>query len=289
MDNPRWNSVRENLNLVGVVIAIAIPTYLQFANPPQPAIVFGIIVASIITVFVLKKIVENHFIEAILRRLGWIKKYWQIIVGLSVLVFMCYVVYSNTRSLITTILILLQASALILLTVNYFREPVVNKGKSVVRTLVASEKGIGHFSTSESFDDMTSSVECEPKSRFWVDIPGSKWIWIKTKPDPQDVLQNHVVWHRHNFTITREVAKSLKQGDIIFAVDNAVDIWINLKHIGHFDGHSEAKSINITNWLQIGKNDLKMKIVNWGSESSTPENNPAGIIYRVDVRYQGKA
>ena len=145
---------------------------------------------------------------------------------------------------------------------------------------IVSGSGTFVYGTSTPYGG--NSVECyngfptwTPSSQFL----GAQWIWDSyyvTNPD-----QDEYCHFLHEFFVPGKVASaSLK-----IASDNQLWLQINNNNFGEIpDSYSSPLSLNVTDYVQTGKNVLNAMVKNLGSGGG-PTINPAGLIYCLVVSY----
>lgn len=114
----------------------------------------------------------------------------------------------------------------------------------------------------------------------WMDsVPFAKWIWVSKKvSDPV---------HSRTITFLKDVYldKVPSSATIELAADNAYEVRINdsivARKISEHNYESTA-SYPVTN-LKVGLNKIKITVQNFGLAGSTPETNPAGLLYWLDI------
>ena len=124
----------------------------------------------------------------------------------------------------------------------------------------------------------------------WATIPGATWIWNTTYVDDPLLDQNFTFVRTFNWN------GAVGAATLQLAADNHVDVYLN--NIQVYSSHIEnnynpTQTINLvpSNALLNGTNILKIKIENLNFSPSspgwipqTPQDNPGGVIYRLDIQ-----
>ncbi|HEV7424396.1 MAG TPA: hypothetical protein VGO21_04375 [Candidatus Paceibacterota bacterium] len=117
-------------------------------------------------------------------------------------------------------------------------------------------------------------------------IPGATWIWSTYKV--VNPLVNTTVRFQKDFNITDS---NISSATLYFAADNGFKVTLNGAFLFQSDqnGVDSAfikelqKTVNITSQAHTGSNTIIFEITNFGSPGTTPESNPAGLLYKIDV------
>jgi len=130
-------------------------------------------------------------------------------------------------------------------------------------------------------------VNFKPAAPAWVapfwkaQIPGATWIWTTTKvADPAN--DAHAEF-RQPFAVDDPTKVT---ATLMVAADNAVVCWINNTIVASgmvADNYSAAKVVSVKAALQPGQNLLRCQVISFGVPDSTPESNPAGLSFRLEI------
>lgn len=131
----------------------------------------------------------------------------------------------------------------------------------------------------------SNPVLCNPIHGEWEvgvrDIEGAKWVWIKEKPSDVEAQRGQTVWHQLTFDIGEG---RIESAILILMVDDFVSLSINGKNYSRTVNMKEhVVKIDLTSYICTGLNEILMAIENAAHPSSTPESNPTGIIYRLEI------
>jgi len=122
-------------------------------------------------------------------------------------------------------------------------------------------------------------------SRWTASIPGATWIW-KTflVPDPLNE-ENQSFYKSFNLAVTS--TSTIVSASLTVAADNSYSVYVNSTKVGEdqteFNYFDEDKEVfNVLSNLVDGSNTISFDVKNWAS-SSTPQDNPAGLLYKLDI------
>jgi hypothetical protein len=124
----------------------------------------------------------------------------------------------------------------------------------------------------------TKSVLCNPVHHRWNFIQGAKWVWIRERPTDEEAQRGQTVWHRLIFTVATTQVRTAR---LTFYVDDFATLYINEKLAK--ERSRNKVEVDITEYLQSGRNEMLVQIENSPIRESTGVSNPSGIIYRLDV------
>ncbi|MFN4227083.1 MAG: N-acetylmuramoyl-L-alanine amidase [Candidatus Ratteibacteria bacterium] len=117
----------------------------------------------------------------------------------------------------------------------------------------------------------------------WVRIPSAKWIWRSCLVGSQTEECTIV----KEFKIPGDITKAM----LYVASDNECDVWINDTYVGNTSPweYTQVTIIDVKDVLKTGDNVIKL----WGRNrywfpEAGPYVNPAGIIYKLVIRYVAK-
>lgn len=130
-----------------------------------------------------------------------------------------------------------------------------------------------------------NAVHTYDKNPLWeVTIPGAKWIWST------EFVQNPAA--TSTATIKKDFAllNTPKTGGVAtlrVSADNMFKVYVNGTLVGdqsNDQGYSAAnyKTYNVQSYLQKGNNKIEFKVTNTPM-GNDPKQNPAGLLYRLDV------
>jgi len=114
----------------------------------------------------------------------------------------------------------------------------------------------------------------------WTSIAGADWIWATLHVDEPSVNQTYSFKKAFDIVGTPSIA------ELSIAVDDNLKAKINNSMVyeaSSGDNFSSATSIDIVQNVREGMNNLSFVVQNAGAVGSTPESNPAGLIYKIVI------
>jgi len=158
--------------------------------------------------------------------------------------------------------------------------------KAPVQALtISSGKEKGGFSSARD-GPWTKSVACDPSYHpGWSAIEGAEWVWIKERPSDQEAQKGQVVWHRVEFEISPRQWGLCKTAVLRLMVDDFADIYLNGRSVGDKIAiEQNIVVLDVKDYLRPGTNLMEVRVENRAFPQKTALDNPAGIIYRLDIR-----
>ena len=138
--------------------------------------------------------------------------------------------------------------------------------------------GSGQF---PDFTDFKPAVAALIGIKWTAKIAGATWIWVSYKVG--DPTKNQDTEYRKEFNVVNSTEVS---ATLIVAADNSLVCWVNSKLVVSsltFNNFTQEKTVDVKSALIVGKNLLRCQVTNSGIADSTPENNPAGLAFRLEV------
>jgi len=118
-------------------------------------------------------------------------------------------------------------------------------------------------------------------------IPGATWIWSS------HLVLDPSVDETVTFTRSFDLPSVPLNGSLVIAADNSYTVALNGNPIGgdnteynYFDG--EKDTYNVLSGLHVGANTLSFTVKNWAQVGSSPQLNPAGLLYGLHVALDGE-
>lgn len=111
-------------------------------------------------------------------------------------------------------------------------------------------------------------------------IPGATWIW-KTYY-VENPTQDEIYTFRKKFTWNGTVSSAT----LDLATDNSHKVYLNGTLVAQgFDSfrNTTQKQYNVTGAIRQGENILDIEVKNWALANSTPQTNPAGLLYKLRI------
>lgn len=134
----------------------------------------------------------------------------------------------------------------------------------------------------------TFAVVLSPTHLAWdADVDGSsdsaKWIWSENPVLPADTLVDTTKTFIKNFNIPGTPIG----GTLNIAADNFYTVWVNGTQVGaelvdenNFQIGTQD-SYDVSSLLVSGSNEIKIEATNKGVDGSSPESNPAGLMFAL--------
>jgi len=114
----------------------------------------------------------------------------------------------------------------------------------------------------------------------WTTIDSANWIW-KTY-----LIENPTQGETYKFSKSFNIVGTVSSATLKLAADNTYKVWINDVLVGQdlteFN-YTHVSEYNVADKLQSGTNVIKFEVMNMALADSTPETNPAGLLYRLEI------
>ena len=118
-------------------------------------------------------------------------------------------------------------------------------------------------------------------------IPGATWIWATDPVLPEDATTDVTYTFEKSFDWNGPIPSATITFSV--AADNHYEVYVN-NHLVAADVNDNNFAVAdtlspalITPWLISGANTIKFVVKNKGVPGSTPENNPAGLLYKLTI------
>jgi hypothetical protein len=137
--------------------------------------------------------------------------------------------------------------------------------------------------TSNTVSTGGNAVATFVPSTWTVTIPGATWIWNAFHV--ADPAEGETV----TFTKTINVTGNPTSASIVIGADDNYEASLNGTQFGadsafnNFSAGNED-TYNLTSLLHTGNNTLSITVHNLATGDIDPENNPAGLLYKLDVK-----
>jgi len=183
--------------------------------------------------------------------------------------------------IIPAILIVLFAGALALAKTGHF-EPLANflniKADVGVQPVPNPCDVTVVSDTSNKVDQLLTAVNAYKSPSWTSSIPGASWIWVSEK------VQNPAINETHSFTKQFEWKGSTVSSAILqVASDNNYKVYINGAQVKSGENFTSYDEVSVTSQIKSGTNEIRVEVTNIGIPNSTPEGNPAGLLYKLNV------
>ncbi len=128
------------------------------------------------------------------------------------------------------------------------------------------------------------SVVVDPQNVGWTgQIADTDWIWIASATSDADALNGATYTFTRHFTITGTPLDS----QLEMSSDNGYSIKVNNilidANADEFNYHTTHNFSIPAGDLHTGDNVITFEITNMALEDGTPDNNPGGLTYKLDV------
>ncbi len=130
-------------------------------------------------------------------------------------------------------------------------------------------------------DGSPAALVATPYNGRWTAaIPGATWIWSSP------AVENPSINESSTFTKTFAIADPLASTTLTINADNGYVVWINGIQVANNQNEvnysaSDTAMFDIAPMLHAGTNTFTATVTNFGIPSSTPQDNPAGLLYGV--------
>lgn len=128
---------------------------------------------------------------------------------------------------------------------------------------------------------------CEA-SDTWRGIKGSMWVWIRERI----TLAEARTGSQHGFRLRFDIppgTKSLPRAELFIRAADVCRVTVNdvgLKQEYGGAEYPEPFIINCDDYLKEGPNVIHFEVINYADpDAAAPEDNPAGLIYRLHLEY----
>jgi uncharacterized repeat protein (TIGR01451 family) len=115
---------------------------------------------------------------------------------------------------------------------------------------------------------------------LWTSITGSSWIW------KSQYIENPTQNETYNFSKDFNVVGTISSATLTLATDNSYKVWLNNVLLGENAGehnYEATVSYDVTNKIINGTNTIRFEVTNLGLPNSTPQSNPAGLLYKLKI------
>lgn len=130
---------------------------------------------------------------------------------------------------------------------------------------------------------------CQMNSQ-WRALKGSQWIWTRESVTLEEAKTGAQKRFRVKFNIPLKNAGSILRADLFIRSDDSCRIAVNDVGLVQQYGGAEYPDpfmLDIGKHVNVGDNDIVFEVNNFAKPTATaPEDNPAGLIYRLHVEYR---
>jgi hypothetical protein len=115
---------------------------------------------------------------------------------------------------------------------------------------------------------------------YWPTIEGA--AWISTSYYVEDPVSESWRQFKRTFCIPGHVVSA----SINITADDAYQLYVNGKLVGSACSYWDTEKYDVTSVLRCGQNSINVVVQNGAADGSTWDNNPTGLIYRIDITYR---
>lgn len=111
-------------------------------------------------------------------------------------------------------------------------------------------------------------------------IPGATWIWGDNPVIDSTVNETQTFVSKFGFV------GSITSATLAVASDNSHSATLNTVAAGASaveNNFQSVKQYDVTSLIAQGNNELSIAVMNWALDGSTPENNPAGLLFKLTI------
>ncbi len=113
-------------------------------------------------------------------------------------------------------------------------------------------------------------------------VPGAAWVW--KAPLVQQPHCDETATIEGKFTLP-DTAK-VESAELLLAADNQAEFFLNGSCVARHGGFDQAKSFHVAGAVKAGANTLKVVVKNFGLARSTAHSNPAGVLFKLTVKFK---
>ncbi len=124
----------------------------------------------------------------------------------------------------------------------------------------------------------------------WRSMKGSQWVWVEESVTLEEAKTGSRNKLRAQFDVPTHGPGNIIRAELFLRSDDNCRISINNNEQAASYGGAEYPDpfiVDIASMLKPGKNSLQFEVNNFAKPTSqSPEDNPAGLIYRLHIEYQ---
>ena len=163
-----------------------------------------------------------------------------------------------------------------------------NGDSSNIKTLLlVSGPETEYFEKSDDSWFPATICQMNPK---WRSMKGSQWVWVNESVNLEEAKTGSRKKLRSHFEIPINLNGKILRGELFLRSADNCRISINNTEQAQSYGGAEYPDpfiLNIASMLKPGKNTVQFEVNNFAKPTAqSPEDNPAGLIYRLHIEYQ---
>ena len=117
----------------------------------------------------------------------------------------------------------------------------------------------------------------------WASIADATWIWSSALVNPDNMGADETVEFNKSFSIDGTITNATLE----LASDNGYDFAINgdsvASNAGEHNYESVTGPLDVTSTINEGSNDIVASVTNMANGNTNPEENPAGLLYKLTI------
>jgi hypothetical protein len=162
-------------------------------------------------------------------------------------------------------------------------------GQSAVKskTLVLASGIKTEFYDSES-DSWKNASICQ-MGDGWRAIKGGQWVWVRETVTKEEAITGSQKKFRVQFNLPIAGTGSIHTAEMLLRSVDTCHITVNdVRLLQEYGGaeYPDPFLIDVEQYLQVGENTITFELVSYAKpDAKTPEDNPTGILYRLQVEY----
>lgn len=154
-------------------------------------------------------------------------------------------------------------------------------------TVLVSGKNTEYYDAKS--DSWRPASLCEQNSK-WRGIKGSQWVWTRKMITLEEARTGSQHRFRATFQLPSGKKHSVVRAEMYVRSDDACHVTVNDVGLKQEYGGAEYPDpfiIDIEKYLVEGENTLSFELINYAKpDAASPEDNPAGLIYRFHIEYR---
>ena len=138
-------------------------------------------------------------------------------------------------------------------------------------------------------DNWLPATICQMNPK-WRSMKGSQWVWVDESVTLEEAKTGSRNKLRTQFEVPTHGPGNIIRAELFLRSDDNCRISINNNEQAESFGGAEYPDpfiVDIASMLKPGKNSVQFEVNNFAKPTSqNPEDNPAGLIYRLHIEYQ---
>ena len=155
------------------------------------------------------------------------------------------------------------------------------------KTLVLASGGETEYYETDSETWNKASI-CQMGSG-WRGIKGSQWVWVRDTVSLEEAKTGSQHKFRFKFDLPISNPNAIRRAEILLRSDDTCHISVNDVSLKQEYGGAEYPDpflIDIEQFVQNGENTISFELIHYARpDAKEPDDNPAGLIYRLHIEY----